>query len=234
MKPSTASQNQPPARKSFALLLTLGIISASLWIFIVLTHHVVGGTQHETEAKIMRMMRVPGDLSQPIGPRWLKMASLDITALGSVPVLMIVTFLVVGYMLLEQKFATACLILFSTSGGAFLGMFLKYIINRDRPNIVPHLAEVSGQSYPSGHSMLSSVVYLTLAVVLAQTVVNRRSKIYIIAAAILITLLVGITRVFIGVHYPTDVLAGWSAGTVWALMVWQLASRLQKQGVMES
>ncbi|MEO8204936.1 MAG: phosphatase PAP2 family protein [Chthoniobacterales bacterium] len=221
------------AWRNFGLLLTLGIISVSLWVFISLTNHVVGGTKHETEAKIMRVLRTPEDLAQPIGPRWLKLTSLDITALGSAPVLLLVTTLVVGYLLLDRKFTPAILIVCSTASGAVMSNLLKQIINRDRPNIVPHLAEVTGQSYPSGHSMLSSVVYLTLAVVLAQIVTSRRGKVYILASAILIIVMVGITRVFIGVHYPTDVLAGWCAGTVWALLVWLAASHLQHRGMVE-
>ncbi|MEO6845658.1 MAG: phosphatase PAP2 family protein [Chthoniobacterales bacterium] len=216
-------------RATLYLLLTLGILSASLWFFVTLTNHVAGNAPHVTEAMIMRGLRTPGDLSIPVGPHWLKMVCLDITALGSGTVLALVTALVAGYLLLERQFRSAGLVLFATITGAFWSNFLKHIINRDRPQIVPHLAEVSGQSYPSGHSMLSAIVYLTLAVVLIQTASSRSTKIYIVSVAVFITLLVGMTRVYIGVHYPTDVLAGWLAGSIWAVLCWLLASRFQRK-----
>jgi undecaprenyl-diphosphatase len=83
------------------------------------------------------------------------------------------------------------------------------------------------------HSMMSSVVYLTLAVLLARTMKRRRVKIYLVSAALFLSFLVGLSRVYLGVHYPTDVVAGWAGGTAWALLCWLTAYWLEKRGEVE-
>lgn len=217
--------------REFVLLITALALSSGLWIFIALTDEVKEKEPHRFDNQILLSLRQPGDLSQPIGPAWVRPVALDITALGSAAVLALIVVLVCGYLALERKFAAAALILFATVTGAALSNTLKYAINRDRPSVVPHLAEFSRMSFPSGHSMLSAVVYLTLAVLLAQTIENRSSKIYLISAALFLAFLVGLTRLILGVHYPTDVLAGWTAGTVWALLCWLAAGRLKMLGL---
>ena len=124
-------------------------------------------------------------------------------------------------------------VLIATGGGLVISSVLKDIIARDRPSIVPHLSYVSTSSFPSGHSMLAAVAYLTLGSLLARLVVERRVKIYILVVALLITGLVGVSRVYMGVHYPTDVLAGWSAGLAWASICWLVARALQHRGTVE-
>lgn len=155
-----------------------------------------------------------------------KPVSIDITALGSVSVLTVLTLLAVGYLLLERRSGAAVFVLIATIGGTALSEGLKSLFARERPDVVPPLATFSNASYPGGHSMLSTVVYLTLAVVLAETLSRRRTKIYLLA------FLIGVSRVVIGVHYPTDVLAGWAAGTAWAPLCWLAAVRLKRRGVL--
>jgi undecaprenyl-diphosphatase len=181
----------------------------------------------------MLALRSAGDPSRPIGPAWVKPASIDITALGSVSVLTLITVLVTGFLLLERKFRAAGFIVGAIIGGTALNQFLKSCFNRDRPEVVPHLVEFSNSSYPSGHSMLSAIVYLTLASVAAQTVPNRWTRVYLISAALLLAFLVGLSRVIVGVHYPTDVLAGWIAGTAWALLCGTVASWLRHRGNLD-
>jgi undecaprenyl-diphosphatase len=118
----------------------------------------------------------------------------------------------------------------ATGGGLLLSSLLKGWFNRPRPEIVPHLSYVYTSSFPSGHSMLAAVVYLTLGSLLAASVTRRRIKAYILFVAILLTTLVGVSRVYLGVHYPTDVLAGWMAGLAWSLLVWLAARKLQSGG----
>jgi undecaprenyl-diphosphatase len=186
-----------------------------------------GGTQTIDEW-ILRSLRRPDDLAVPIGPPWLREAALDITALGSWAVLLLVAVAVMGLMFLQRQYGILLLTAFATATGGTASMVLKELLGRDRPTVVPHLREVSSPSFPSGHAMLSAIVFLTLGILLMQTVHGRLAKWYCLLWAFLLMILVGLSRVYLGVHYPTDVLAGWTAGIAWALACWvaaQYASR---------
>jgi undecaprenyl-diphosphatase len=111
-------------------------------------------------------------------------------------------------------------------------MAMKVFFNRPRPEFMSSLVYESSPSYPSGHSMLSTVVYLTLGSLLAHTVTRMRYKCYFMTVALIFTLLVGISRITLGVHYPTDVLAGWSTGCIWAILCWLGIHSLQKQSTL--
>lgn len=218
--------------REFILLLSAGTVAASLWLFVALTEEMREQEHHETETQIMLLLRDPADPGRPIGPSWIQAASLDITALGGAPVLTLLTVLVLGFLLLQRRGGAAVLLLGATVGGTLLNQALKHVINRDRPTVVPHLAEIANSSYPSGHSMLSAIVYLTLAAVLAQTIENRRGKLYVVLAALLLVVLVGVSRVVIGVHYPSDVLAGWTAGVGWAALCWLAGRWFRHRGML--
>lgn len=219
--------------KEFVLLASATMFCLCLWGFIELAEDAPEGDYQQVEERIMRALRQPNDPSQPIGPAWTFEASRDITALGGATVLVLMTAVVIGYLLLRRAHGAAVLVLVATLGGYLLSYTLKNAINRPRPQIIPHLAPVVSASFPSGHSMLSSVVYLTLGALLARTVAQRREKIYCIAVALFLTILIGFSRVYLGVHYPTDVLAGWSAGTAWALLCWCATYLLQRGGAVE-
>src|SRR4029077_20675124 len=126
--------------------------------------------------------------------------------LGGGVVLTLITLVVIGYLLIERWYASTLLLLVAVGGGMLLTNVLKGYFDRDRPTVVPHLADTLFKSYPSGHSMMSSVVYLTLAVLLARAMERRRVKVYCVAVALLLSLMVGASRVYLGVHYPTDVI----------------------------
>jgi undecaprenyl-diphosphatase len=182
----------------------------------------------------VRKLRRADDPATPIGPRWLQECGRDITALGGVTVLTLVTFSVAGYLLMARKFHAMWLVLIATFGGLIVSSILKRSFERGRPDIVPHLSHVYTSSFPSGHSMLSAVVYLTLGSLLARLAPGYAVKIYFIALALVLTFLVGVSRVYMGVHYPTDVLAGWTAGLVWAILCWLVARYLQRRGTVEN
>jgi undecaprenyl-diphosphatase len=121
----------------------------------------------------------------------------------------------------------------ASGGGVLLGVLLKVIFGRERPSVVPHLVSAHSGSFPSGHSMLSAIVYSTLGALLARFAKRRGTQVLPIAAAIAITFLVGVSRLVLGVHYPTDVLAGWAAGAAWAGVAWIAVDRLARQGKVE-
>lgn len=212
------------------IVLTLLALSLAVWVFAELVDDAVEGDYLDVERKIMLAFREPGNPAAGIGPPWVLNVVRDVTALGSVAVLTLLVALVIGLLLLKHRRRTALFILVATVGGTTIGSGFKAALARPRPDIVPHLMEVTSLSFPSGHSMMSSVVYLTLGALLGQTMARRREKIYLFGAAIFLTVLVGLSRVYLGVHYPTDVLAGWSAGTAWALGCWVIARWLQHRG----
>ena len=219
--------------REFVLLLAVAAVCGGILTFVGVTDLVREDELHETEIRLMRDLRSAEDPSRPIGPPWLERWSREITSLGSGAVLSLMTSLVVGYLLIERWYASAVLVLVSVGGGTLLTAGLKGYFERDRPNVVPHLTDALFTSYPSGHSMMSSVVYLTLAVLLARTMKRRRVKIYLVSTALFLSFLVGLSRVYLGVHYPTDVVAGWAGGTAWALLCWLAAYWLEKRGKVE-
>jgi undecaprenyl-diphosphatase len=198
--------------------------------FFWVAREIPGADHLKMEEAIMRSLRQADDPSRIIGPWWVQEVSRDVSALGSAVTLIIMTVLVLGYLLMRRGYASALLVLVATLGGYGLSATLKNTFQRVRPDVVPHLSHVTSESFPSGHSMLASVVYLTLGALLAQTATRRREKIYLIHAALFLAFAIGVSRVLLGVHYPTDVIAGWGAGTAWALLCWSAAYWLQARG----
>lgn len=209
-------------------LIALFAIMGSLWGFAALSGEVLEGETQAFDRVILLSMRNPADLSDPIGPGWAEEIGRDLTALGGNAVLTLLTLAVLGYLLLEGKRGLALVLIVATLGALGASTVLKKSFDRDRPDLVPHGSIVYTSSFPSGHSMLSASTYLTLGALLARAQRRRRIKAYILLVAIGATLLVGISRVYLGVHWPTDVLAGWTAGAGWALMCWLLARWLQR------
>jgi undecaprenyl-diphosphatase len=220
-------------RRELYLLLAVLLIVLGTWAFIELADEVTQGATQSFDEWAIRALRRPDNPAIPIGPAWLVDVMRDITALGGFAVLTLVIVIVSGFLLLHRTYHALWLILIAVLGGELLSTALKHLIGRPRPRVVEHLAAVHNPSFPSGHSMLSAIVYLTLGVLLARLLTNWPSRIYCLAVALLLTFLVGISRIYLGVHYPTDVLAGWTAGLVWATLCWLLAQYLQRRGKVE-
>ncbi len=138
-----------------------------------------------------------------------------------------------GVLALSRRRAGAVLVLVAIGGGTALSTLFKLGFERPRPDLVPHAVEVYTASFPSGHAMLSAVTWLTLGALLMRVEPRRRVKAYVLAMAVLTTLLVGASRIYLGVHWPTDVLAGWCIGAAWALICWLAALWLQRRGRVE-
>lgn len=216
------------------VLAALLVIVGGTLAFIVLADEVREGGTPPFDKRAIRALRSPKDSARLLGPPWVEEVARDLTALGGVTVLSLVTFAVAGYLLMTRKRHAMWLVLGAAASGLAVNSLLKSLIHRDRPDLVPHLSYVYSSSFPSGHSMLSAVVYLTLGSLLSQFTPGRGAKMYFLAVAILLTFLVGVSRVYMGVHYPTDVLAGWTAGLVWSLVCWLVARSLQRRRLVES
>lgn len=219
--------------RELSVLVVLFALMGAIWGFVQLSDEVVEGGTKDFDRTVLLAMRTPGDLSDPIGPGWVEEMGRDFTALGSIAVLTMVTLAIVGYLLLVGKPRVALVVIVASLGALAASTLLKMGFDRPRPDLVPHGTMVYTASFPSGHSMLSASTYLTLGALLARVQRRRRIKAYILLIAILTTLVVGVSRVYLGVHWPTDVLGGWTAGAGWALMCWFLARWLQLHGKVE-
>ncbi|WP_342666333.1 phosphatase PAP2 family protein [Muricoccus aerilatus] len=221
------------ARQELGALAAVLAVAAGLFGFAKLAAEVTEGDTLAFDRHILLTLRNPADLSDPVGPRWLEEAARDVTALGSHVILTYVTLAVVGFLLLSGRRASALFTALAIGGGMLVSSVLKIGFARPRPDLVPHAVEVYTASFPSGHAMLSAVAYLTLGALLMRVAPLGRTKFYVLAVAILTTLMVGISRVYLGVHWPTDVLAGWCGGAGWALLCWIVLNALQRRGAVE-
>jgi undecaprenyl-diphosphatase len=214
------------------LTLVLGIV-AGAWAFGEIADEVMAGGADAFDTRVLLLMRTATDRHDPVGPLWLEGLARDFTALGSVGVLGFVTLATLGFLVLQQKTRVALLVLVTVAGGQVLSSSLKLFFARPRPDLVLHLTSVHTASFPSGHAMMTAVTYLTLAALLARMQPQIRLKAYLLLLGLSLTLIVGITRVYLGVHWPTDVLAGWTVGTAWAMLCLLTARWLQHAGKLE-
>jgi undecaprenyl-diphosphatase len=214
----------------FGILAALLVIAGTSFGILKLASEIGEGETHAFDTAILLAFRNPADLADPIGPWWVEEMVKDITSLGSTAVLTLITLFALGYLLIERKYGAALFSLVAIGGGTLLGSLLKLGFDRPRPDLVAHAAQVYTASFPSGHALGSAVTYLTLGALLARVEPRTPIKLYLLAVAVVLTLLVGVSRVYLGVHWPTDVLAGWSIGAAWALSCWLIATWLQRRG----
>lgn len=217
----------------------LGVIVATagtalgLFVFAKLASEIGEGEARSIDRALLLALRDKDNLARPLGPAWLEQAARDITALGGPTVLTLLTLAAVGYLLLSRRPRAAGFLTFSVVGAGIVTTALKGAFGRERPTVVPHLVPVSSMSFPSGHSLLSAAVFLTLGALLARLERHLVVKAYFLLWALLLAVLVGCSRVYVGVHWPTDVLGGWAAGASWAGLCWLFARRLQRRGQLD-
>ncbi|MEO6711635.1 MAG: phosphatase PAP2 family protein [Planctomycetota bacterium] len=211
----------------------VAVVGCGLLVFLRLALYVGRGEVDDLDRRILLGLRNATDPALTLGPPWVGEAVRDCTALGGFTAITLLTLAVTGGLALNGKGRTALTALFAIIGGVGINYFLKELFHRARPDLVPHGSYVTSSSFPSGHSLLSAVTYLTLGAVLARVQPTRALKIYVFALASILTGLVGFSRVYLGVHWPSDVLAGWTAGLIWAALVWWITLRFQRKGTIE-
>ncbi len=215
-----------------ALLFAIGGLAAGVWLFAALADEVMEGGTQKFDRAVLLAFRHPGDLTL-LGSPAVQDGARDIPALGGVAVLTLLTLGASLFLALDGKKHMALFVCGSIVSGLLASAVLKRYFDRPRPDIVPHAVYVSSSSFPSGHSMMSAVTYLVLGALLARSQERKFVKAYFLLGAVFLTILIGVSRVYLGVHWPTDVLAGWTAGAVWALFCWLLARRLQGRHALE-
>jgi undecaprenyl-diphosphatase len=202
--------------------------------FFAIAEEVVEGDTLHLDERILIAMRAQGNPQQPVGPAWVEEAFRDFTGLGGVGVLSLLTLAILGYLWLRGMRRAALYVLLAIGGGLLVSLALKAGFQRPRPDLIPHGPLVQTASFPSGHSMLSAIVYLTGGAMLALVHERRAIRLYLIGCAVVATVLVGISRVYLGVHWPTDVLAGWAGGAAWAALCWMIAQQMRLHGHIQS
>lgn len=208
------------ARAEVVMLTALVIIAGGSFAFMKLAGEMSEGETHAFDMAVLQALHPGPDLRDPVGPAWLDTAAADLTSIGSVSVLVLLSVAVGGFLVIKQRRLEAGIIAVALGGGLILSQGLKVVYERERPPDVYRAVEILNSSFPSGHAMLSAVVYLTLGAMIARVTPGRAARIYVMSGAILLTLLVGSTRVYLGVHWASDVLGGWCAGAAWATACW--------------
>lgn len=206
-------------------------IVALLVGFVALASGVLSAATEPIDHAILQAMRT--DVSDPVGALWLERTVLNLSALGSAAVTTLLVCVGALFLLLDKRPRQALLLVGATSIAA-LGMSgLKLLIARERPTIVEHIEVVGGLSFPSGHTLIAAVLYPTLGMLIASNLRQRHLKVFVFVVAALLALIVGLTRVYIGVHYPSDVLGGWLLGLAFAVAAGIVIQSLKKQHIVE-
>lgn len=212
------------ARGEGAMLVALVVIAGAVALFVDLADDLGEASHNAFDLQVIEMLHSGADPANPIGPDWLDRIMLDLTSLGSLAVLATMALIVTGYLVIQRQGLKVVALIVALGGGLVLSETLKALFERTRPPDIYRTVETLNASFPSGHALLSTVVYLTLGAMLARAAKGRRLKSYIMGVAIVIALIVGCSRVYLGLHWPSDVVAGWSMGAAWASVCW-LAER---------
>jgi len=205
----------------------IGIIALGLYAFLSIADEMAEGEFRAWDERLFLAFRNPANPDDPLGPPWLEEAALEITALGGYSLILLTLAAVIGLLLVTRRYGPALYVLLSVGSGALVSMLSKQFYDRPRPDLVPQLDIVHTASFPSGHALVTTVAYLTLAALVIRFFDDLRVRIYVAGVAIFISVLVGISRVYLGVHWPSDVAAGWALGTAWASLAWLVVAVLQ-------
>lgn len=195
-----------------------------LLAFMLVASEVLEGDTHAIDMGLLRAAKVFRD-AHPVFAHVMR----DLSGLGSTTVLTLLTLATAGYLLLTASRTAALLVLASSGGAAIVVSVLKPAFGRLRPDAALADYAASGLSFPSGHASMSAAVFLTLGALTANTRGRLGERLYILGIAAFAALLVGLSRIALGVHWASDVLGGWALGTAWALGWSMLAFRMLRK-----
>lgn len=148
---------------------------------------------------------------------------LTITNLGGIGGVLVISVLAGIYLIVKKRYNDLLLLIGGVGGAAITNAVLKLLFHRDRPSLWPHLVHESSFSFPSGHAMASAA----LAMVIILTFWRTPYRWWVVAGAVIYTIVIGFSRLYLGVHYPSDILAGWSVSIVWVLLVALITSHFK-------
>ena len=215
------------ARAEFAALGALAIVSLGIMTFVEIAADMTGANGRAFDQRVLHWMQpVAG---QPRGPWWLNEAAADITSLGGIAVLTLFAVVALGMLLILGKRLSAVLLVVGLAGGIALSECLKALFERERPSAAFQAVETLNASFPSGHALLSTVFYLTVAVMMTRAFSKRRLKAYVLGVGMVFALMVGLTRVYLGAHWASDVMAGWCVGAAWAMALWLVSYAVERR-----
>ncbi|SDA99498.1 phosphatase PAP2 family protein [Mesorhizobium qingshengii] len=195
------------------------LLVAAVLIVLVAADAVLKGEGSNFDQGLLMAFRSGGDPANPIGPAWVEGVGRDITSLGSVAFLGVISVATVGFLLIIQRRNYALQLATAVIGGVLISKTIKAAFDLPRQS-TPHIVPAFTESFPSGHAMLSAITFLTLGTLVARVSTKPDVKICVLSLAALLTLMVGCSRVYLGIHYPTDVLAGWCVGIGWTILCW--------------
>ena len=211
-------------------VLLVALCASGIYAFVAIAEEVRENEVERLDTYLLLLFRNPDDVADPIGPPWFEDTVAQITTLGGYPVLVLLVGAVVGYLLIARKFGPALFLVVSIVAGTVLSQVLKIAYSRPRPDLVDHLVQTHTASFPSGHATMSALVYLTLASLIVRLVEDLSIRVYVMCVAVLLAVLVGVSRVYLGVHWPSDVAAGWALGAAWASLSWLAVTAMRRLG----
>ena len=215
-------------RPELLVLSAFALVSLILLAVLKLGSEVMEGDTRTMDVAVLTDLRHATDGNIGWRPE-LRAIMLDLTALGDEATLVLIVAAVVGFLALSGKRRSAVLLAAATLSGVLVTTAIKIWFDRPRPDVVVHLTSFGGASFPSGHAMNSAVAYLTMAGLVARVTPILRLRVYILCCAVTLTFVIGVSRLYLGVHWPTDVLAGWAAGAGWAMLCWTIAWWLERR-----
>jgi undecaprenyl-diphosphatase len=206
-----------------AVFFSLLAACLACWLaFLKFCSEVMEGESHDIDQAIIFFIRDHTVPEQLLGRPWFAEMVRDISGLGGIAVLTLVTLAVVSYLAIRRSWMQSLYVLIAVVTGSLFSNLLKIGFDRPRPDIIPHGSHTILPGFPSGHSLISAIVYLTLGAMVAAAHQGKWMRTYLMLVPVILTLLIGISRIYLGVHWPSDVLAGWLGGAAWASMVWIL------------
>ncbi|MFC5344259.1 phosphatase PAP2 family protein [Brevundimonas staleyi] len=215
------------ARAEFAALGALAIVTLGIMTFVEIADDMTEADGQAFDQMVLQWMQpIAG---QPRGPWWLQEAAGDITSLGGIAVLGLFAIVAIGMLLILRKRLSALLLVVGLAGGVALSEGLKAIFERERPPAVYQAVATLNASFPSGHALLSTVFYLSVAVMMTRAFPKKRLKAYVLGVGMVFALMVGLTRVYLGAHWASDVMAGWCVGAAWAMALWLVSYAVERR-----